>query len=117
MDPAAQPPPLRRVLKVAARVLFGVVLAGMAVWSTMAIYYSNLPAGWLRSLAAVVFALGLVAVFLRMRLWRVACLVFLAAFGAVVLWFLFTPPSNIREWQADAAALPYADIHGDTVTR
>jgi hypothetical protein len=116
MDSPTTPSRLSRVFKLAASVALGVVLAGMAVWSTMAIYYSNLPAQWLRTLAAAVFALGLVVVLVRVRPWRAVQLVFLVAFGAVVVWFLFTPPSNDRDWQPDVAVLPYADINGDTVT-
>jgi hypothetical protein len=33
----------------------------------------------------------------------------------LALWFAI-PPSNTREWQADVATLPYADIRGDRVT-
>jgi hypothetical protein len=102
--------------KLAARVLLEVVLAVMAVWSTMAIYYSNLPTAWLRTLAAGGYALGFVAVLFRVRPRWMARLILLGAFSAVVCWFLFTPPSNRRDWQADVAILPYADLNGDEVT-
>jgi hypothetical protein len=82
----------------------------------LAIYYSNLPAAWLRTLAAGGYVMGVAAVLLWVRRRWMARLVLLGAFGAVVLWFLFTPPSNTRDWQPDVAVLPYADINGDTVT-
>jgi len=92
------------------------VLAGTGLWSTMAVYYSNLPAGWLRTLAAIVTAVALVLVLVRIRpLWK-ARLVFLGAFSLVVAWFLLIPPSNDRDWQPDVAVLPSADIHGGQVT-
>jgi hypothetical protein len=107
---------IRRGLRAAGRLLSWLVLAGLTLWSSAAIYYSNLPAAWLRSVAAVLFVLGTVALFFRVRpLWR-ARLIFLAAFGGVVVWFLAIPPSNDRDWQPDVAVLPYAEINGDMVT-
>src|SRR6266404_4894941 len=81
-------------------------------WSTAAIYYSNLPANWLRILAAAAFALGALVLFLRARPRLIAPLVLAGAFGAVVVWFLVTPPSNHRDWQPDVAVLPWAGITG-----
>jgi hypothetical protein len=106
----------RRLLRLAGRIARAVILIALAVWSTMAIYFSNLPTAWLRAAAAAVFALGLLFVFLRVRPAWLAHLIFLGAFAAVVVWFLLTPPSNNRNWQPDLAVLPYADINGDTVT-
>ena len=104
-----------RLLKLARRLLVGILLVGLGLWSTMALYLSNLPASWLRTLAAVVFALGSIAVFVRVRPWWLAKLVFLGSVAGVIVWFLFTPPSNNRDWQPDVAILPYAEINGDQV--
>jgi hypothetical protein len=107
---------LRRLTKAAGRVLSGSVLVGMAVWSTAAIYYSNLPAPWLRTATAAAFALGVTTLFLLVRpTWR-ARLIFLGAFAAIVVWFLLIPPSNDRDWQPDVAVLPYAEISGESMT-
>ena len=106
----------RRLITLAGRILSRVALAVICVWSTLAIYFSNLPAGWLRTAAAGAFGLGVLVVLLRVRPGRRARLIVLAAFGAVVIWFLLTPPSNDRDWQPDVAVLPYAEIGGDTVT-
>ena len=113
--PAKLLPPLW-LLRLVRRLLVGIVLLGLGVWSTMAVYYSNLPASWLRALAAVVFALGTIVVFVRLRPGWLAKLVFLGGVTAVVVWFLLTPPSNNRDWQPDVAILPYAEINGDQVT-
>jgi hypothetical protein len=113
------PPPKRslwrRLIWIAFRILFGAVLLGMGAWSTMAVYYSNLPAAWLRLLAAGGFAIGAIVLFVRVRpMWLARC-IFLGAFAGIVAWFLWTPPSNNRDWQPDVAILPYAEINGDTV--
>jgi hypothetical protein len=105
----------RRLIRITFQILFGAVLAGMAIWSTAAIYYSNLPAAWLRLLAAGGFAIGVIVLFARMRpTWLARC-IFLAAFAGIVAWFWWMPPSNNRDWQPDVAVLPYAEINGNTV--
>src|SRR5262249_16653468 len=105
-----------RFLKFAARLLVGITLAGLAVWCTMAVYYSNLPWGWLRTLTALVFAVGTLVLLGRVHPLWFARLVFLAASAAVIVWFLLIPPSNERDWQPDVAILPFADVNGDEVT-
>jgi Domain of unknown function (DUF4105) len=116
MNPAADPSWFRRLLRFGARIVLWVVLAGMAAWSILAVYYSNLPGAWLRTLASVVYGLGLVLVFVFVRPHSRARWVFLALFSVVVAWFLLTPPSNQRDWQPDVAVLPYADVKGNEVT-
>jgi Domain of unknown function (DUF4105) len=93
--------------------IFGLILT---LWCIGAIYYSNLPAAWMRTTGAAAFALGTIILFILVRpRWR-AWLVFLAAFAGIVVWFLLIPPSNDRNWRPDVAVLPYADINGDTLT-
>jgi len=106
---------LRRLIKIAFRILCGLIQAGIAIWSTAAIYYSNLPSAWLRTLAAVVFALGTVVLFVLVRPLLRARFIFWAAFIGIVVWFLCIPPSNNRDWQPDVAILPYAEIKADVV--
>lgn len=98
------------------QVLVWVVAALVTLWCVGAIYYSNLPAEWMRTSGAVAFALGTIVLFSLVRpRWR-AWLVFLTAFAAIVVWFLLIPPSNDRDWQPDVAVLPYAEMNGDTIT-
>jgi hypothetical protein len=106
----------RRLITVAFRILYGVLLVGMVAWATAAVYYSNLPADWLRLLAAGAFALGTIVLFVRVRpAWLARC-IFLAAFAGVVAWFWWIPPSNHRDWQPDVAVLPYVEINGNLVS-
>ncbi len=104
------------LLHAAARGLYWVILAGLTLWCIGAIYYSNLPAAWMRTAGAVAFALGTIVLFVRARPRWLARLIFLAAFAGVVVWFFLIPPSNNRDWQPDVAVLPYADINGNLVT-
>jgi hypothetical protein len=107
---------LWRLMRVAFRILSGTVMLGMVVWSSAAIYYSNLPTAWLRTLATTAFVPGVIILFALVRpMWR-AKLIFLAVFAGIVVWFLRIPPSNDRDWQPDVAVLPYAEISGDVTT-
>src|SRR6516164_11195525 len=92
-----------RLLNLARQLLAAILLVVLGVWSIMAIYFSNLPGSWLRTLAAALFAVGIIVLFVRVRPWWLAKLFFLAAVGLVVVWFLFTPPSNDHDWQPDVA--------------
>jgi hypothetical protein len=107
---------LRRLAPTGLRWLMWLAFVLAGVWSTMAVYYSNLPVPWLRGLASVVYALSLIAILVRMRPPWLARAIFLAAFAAVMLWFLLIPPSNNRDWQPDVAVLPFAEVNGDRVT-
>jgi len=89
-------------------------LLAMAGWGTFAILYSNLPAP-LRPWTAALFCVGsLVALVGRYSSLR-SRLGFLAVFAAVLVWWLFMPPSNSRNWQPDVAVLPWAEIQGSRV--
>jgi len=100
---------------VAGIFLFLATVTGLA---TLAIYYSNLPAG-LRPITAGVFAIvsmGLIVSGLRRGhrwSWVVVLALFCAIFSA---WWLLIPPSNDRNWQADVAVLPWAEIDDPLVT-
>jgi hypothetical protein len=94
----------------------GFILLGMILWGTLAIYYSNLPTALLRTAVSEAFALGSVAMLLFLRPRRRAVFVFLAAFASVLVWWLFIPPWQNRDWQPDVAVLPSAEFDGDRVT-
>ena len=57
--------------------------------------------------------LGLL-LFLRPR--QRAVFVFLTVFASVLLWWLWIPPWQNRDWQPDVAVLPSAEFDGDRVT-
>jgi hypothetical protein len=106
---------LRWFLRAIRAILFGVILTGLTLWSVGAIYYSNLPAPWMRTAGAMAFVVGSIFVFIRVRPRWLACVIFLTAFAGVVVWFLLIPPSNDRDWDPDLAVLPYADINGNLI--
>jgi hypothetical protein len=85
------------------------------VWATLAIYYSNLPPV-LCPIGAALFVAGSPALLLFLKPRRKGVLFFLALFVVVLAWWLAIPPSNRRDWQADVAVLPWAEIAGNRVT-
>jgi len=102
------------VLKVLARFLLSAVVFGMIAWSVLAIYYSNLPAQWRPTLAAIFVAAGLAALFLIRPRHR-GLLVFGILFVLLIAWWSAIPPSNDRVWDADVAVLPFAEISGNRI--
>jgi hypothetical protein len=107
---------MKRVFKQTAKGLFIVVAAIMTLWAMAAIYYSNLPWFFLRTAVAIVFLLACIGIFLAVRPFRRAALVFFAVFCTVLVWWLLIPPSNNRDWQPDVAVLPSAVFDGNMVT-
>jgi hypothetical protein len=96
--------------------LAGFSLVILAVWGTLAIYYSNLPA-LLRPATAVIFALISFLLIARGFRKRGRWKRFLLFYTLVFLWWWFAiPPSNTRNWQPDVTVLPWAEIKGDIVT-
>lgn len=87
----------------------------LAIWASVAIYYSDLPLA-LRPWLAGLFALGSLVALVGKYSNQRTRLGFLAAFIMVLIYWTFMPPSNNRNWQPDLAVLPWAEISGDTVT-
>ncbi|MGH6919792.1 MAG: DUF4105 domain-containing protein [Geminicoccaceae bacterium] len=92
------------------------LIAAMAGWAMLAIYYSDLPGEPLRIGLAAAFGLATLGMFVLLRARRLALIGFAGAFAVVLLWWSSIEPSNQRDWQTDVAMLPYATLDGDLVT-
>jgi hypothetical protein len=103
------------VLKVIGNIGLWIVLCGMTAWGSLAIFFSYLPHA-ARPVLSVLFALVQLAVLFFLKPKGLAYAIFFALFAIVLAGWLSMKPSNHREWQADVAVLPYADIKGDRVT-
>ena len=86
----------------------------LILWSSLAIYYSNLPWPGLR--------LGLAGIFAAFAIWglwlsrrRHMPVIVLALFFGVLAWWIAIPPSHDRAWRPEAATMPRAFIDGDRV--
>jgi len=102
-------------LRLIGNFILWLILFGMTGWGALAIFFSDLSrsAG---SVLAVLYALGQLAILFFLRPRTLSFAVFLALFAIILAGYLAKKPSNHREWQADVAVLPYADIDGDRVT-
>jgi hypothetical protein len=104
----------RRAGRVSLAIIRTLILTLLAVWATLAIYYSNLPWPWLRTMAAVAF-LG----FSVWALWLTRkpnmTWAFAGLFGVVAIAWMLIQPSHDRPWRPEVAVMPRAIINGDRV--
>ena len=103
-------------MKIAARILIGVIVAAMTIWGAGTLYFSPLlPEQW-RGLAAGSYAAIsiCVLVFLPWRGRTVLASIF--AFVILLIAYFQIPASNDRDWQPEVARTPYATINGDKIT-
>ena len=105
--------------RVAGWLLVWVLVLFSAIWGALALSVSGPVNDGVRlGLAAAFGLLSLSAlVFLFMRHWRRRALAaYGVLFAALLLWWGSLAPANERDWQADVAVLPFAEIDGDMVT-
>lgn len=100
--------------------LLALALVGTTIWAVLAIYFGDSHGSIVQTSGAAVFGLfGLVTlVSLGFARWRKRLLAaYSILFVAILTWWWFAvSPSNERQWQPDAAKLPYAAIDGNIVT-
>jgi len=98
------------------RILVCVLSVPTTGWAALAIYYSNLPGVGLRGLCSAIFVIIALSIPFRTKSFRESVRRYAICFLLVLLWWCLIPPSNDRDWQADVAVLPYAEISGETMT-
>lgn len=99
-----------------ARVVIGLVCVVLIGWMALAIYFSPLQPGWVRAALALLVPLGALAAVVLVRPFRWVPVGIATAFVMVLGAWLSIAPSQDRDWQADVAVLPFAEIRGDRVT-
>jgi hypothetical protein len=105
---------LARVIRRLVVALLWVLLGSLTLWA-MAALYIDMRISWLRLPLAILYGLGLLAVWVRVPCpWK--ALLTAGGFLLVLGWWLALQPANDRDWQPDVAVLPYADIAGHQVT-
>lgn len=113
--PDHQLPRGRRWPRAAGLALAWIIVLPFAAWAAGAIWF-DLPPQTLRAPLAITFLVTLLAAGILVRPRWLGPLIALAAFGAVLAWWLTLRPSNDRDWQPDVAVLPWAEFEGDSVT-
>ena len=83
-------------------------------WTTLAIYFSNMPWPALRLGLAVAFAAFAIWAFWLSRQRRMPIVAIALVLGVVAWWFTIAP-SGDRNWRPEVAVMPRAFIEGDHV--
>ena len=107
--------PVKNLFRMIGWTLTILILLAITVWETLAVYYSNLPEG-LKLPGAIVIALVSLGTLLVVHSTGRSILFFSCVFSIILLWFLFIPPSNDRDWLPDMALLSWAEIDGNRIT-
>lgn len=93
----------------------GGILLLLTFWAGAALYF-DVRVSWLRIPLAATYLVAVAAVWIFIKRRRLATGLTVAGFALVFTWWLALQPSNDRDWQADVAVLPYAEIKGNQVT-
>jgi hypothetical protein len=103
-------------VKIAARILIGVVVTATTIWGVAMLYFSPLLAEQWRAGAAGAYAAITLLAFLFLPRRGRTLLISLCAFALLVFLFFQIPASNERDWQTDVSVTPHATIKGDSIT-
>jgi hypothetical protein len=109
---------VRKLARIGTAAAGGVLIAGMTLWGSGAVYYSTPFGDTVRAvLVGLLALLGVAAILGRfVRTLRHFRLAFVLACACLLGWWLRIEPRNAREWQPEVAVLPFAEIHGGLVT-
>ena len=103
-------------MKLAIRILIGLIISAMTLWAVGMLYFSPLLPESARAIAATGFAALTVLAFLFLPRRGRTALAALVVFAILVVLFLRIPASNDRDWQPEVAVTPWAEVKGDLVT-
>lgn len=110
--PAVRRSFLRRLVGFLGRSALRVLVALVLLWTTLALYWTNLPFPTVRLVMAIAFALvAIYAIFVRPS--RNAKIVVAGLVVATMVWWSLIPPSHDRPWRAEVAVLPRMQLDGD----
>jgi hypothetical protein len=107
---------LRRLSNLLLRAALGLVALVWGAWCATAIFFSNLPAQWLRTAACFAFAAGALAWLARGRVRVRPLLQVLAACLLVTIGWHLIPARNDRDWLPEYSRAATATFAGDRVT-
>jgi hypothetical protein len=100
------------------RIVFAIALivaVVLTLWSAAALFFDS-PYPALRTPAAILYLIVILAALLLLRRNHVGLIVAFCGFVLVALWWFTIKPSSDRNWQPDNAQTAWADINGDEVT-
>jgi len=92
-----------------------VVLALLTLWAAAALFVDCRITA-LRIPLSLIYVLGVITIFVKLRRFRWAAVVYLLGFCGVLAWWLTLKPTNEGNWQPDVDRTAWAEIVGDHVT-
>jgi hypothetical protein len=109
------PLPWLKVPRAVAITIVWVVLALLTLWAVAALFVDfRIPA--LRIPLTLLYVLGVITIFVKLRRSRWAVVAYVAGFCIVLAWWLTLKPSNDGNWQSNVDRPAWAEIVGDRVT-
>jgi hypothetical protein len=91
------------------------MLLPTTLWAASALFF-DVRWLWLGPPLAAIYLIVMAGVWMTRRTRRFALAANVGGFALVLVWWLSLQPSNEREWLADMAVLPHANIAGNKVT-
>jgi hypothetical protein len=104
-----------RVPRAVGTSIVWVVLTLLTLWAVAALYVDCRIAA-LRIPVTLIYVLGVIAVFVKLRRTRLAAVAYVLGFCIVLAWWLTLSPSNVGNWQPNVDRTAWAEITGDRVT-
>jgi hypothetical protein len=98
------------------RLLLWLVFLLAIAWGAAALWIDGPATRWQAGLLAAGYVALSLAPVIRIRVFRGGILAALLPFAALLAWWLSIPASNDRNWLADVARPPVAEIRGSIVT-
>ena len=92
-----------------------IIAVPLSLWAAMAIYF-DAPIASLRTLAAILYVVAVLAAFFLLRRNQRWLAAVYAGFVLVAIWWLSIRPTNDRNWNPDDANTAYAEVNRDRVT-
>ena len=104
-----------RVLRAVGSAVVWVVLSLLTLWATAALFVDCRIAA-LRIPLTLIYVLGVITVFIKLRRSRWAAVAYLVGFCFVLAWWLTLKPSNDGNWKSDVDRTAWTEFDGDRVT-
>lgn len=91
------------------------VIACIALWCGLALYYLDIPVATRNWIVSVFILFSIILLFF-VRPRRRGIFIFLVLAAGIVAYWLSIPPSNDRPWRADVSVLSRAEVKGNKIT-
>ena len=103
-----------RVPRAVGTAIVWVVISLLTLWGAAALFVDCRNAA-LRIPVTLIYVLGVITIFVKLRRTRWAAVSYLFGFLIVLAWWLTLKPSNDGNWQPDVDRTAWAEIDGDRV--